>query len=145
MPVVKNLKVIHVPLEQSMLYHQLVEILSPYSRWFQVKENEPYRYELWTEHVYRVKSNRPKAKRGVLFAGIAAYKSYVGFYFYPLHINQLLRGSLKNELSSMIRGSSTFHFNYLHDLNDEIEAQVKELLENGWNLYQKNGWITRRS
>lgn len=35
MPVLK--KIAEVPFEQSVLYNQLVEILKPYTKWFNVK------------------------------------------------------------------------------------------------------------
>jgi hypothetical protein len=128
--------------EHLEIFSELVELLKPYSTRLKARKNNTYQYELWTEHEHRPKSFHPRRKYGVLFAGISICKPHVGFYFYPLYLYSELRSRLSLELCSVLKGKSAFHFN---SLQPSTFNQLKELLDEGFSMYDRKGWIVRRN
>lgn len=133
-------RISEVPEEHLFIYSQLIELLKPYSYRLEVKRNSIYQYELWTEHEHRPKSFHVRRKYGVLFAGISICKPHVGFYFYPLHLHDDLREKLPEELKLLQKGRSVFHFK---DFNPVIANLLKELIDEGFHLFQQKGWIIK--
>lgn len=137
MPAIERSRKLELSPSDFKVFMFVVEILSEYSKSFEVRQDK-YRYELWTTHPYRTVSFKPKIKRGVLFAGVAAHSNHIGFYFYPLHISDELKKSVPHQIGSMLRGNSTFHIDLI---SDEIKVDLKLLITIGLKFYAEKGWI----
>lgn len=120
------------------IFCSLKEIIKVYDDKLEVKADNEFYYELWTNRGYRIKSSRPKSRKGIAFAAIIAFKKYIGFYFLPLSGNAALREKVKPELSSFSKGLYTFHFD---SLNPVIIEQLEEIVKEGWLLYRQKGWV----
>ena len=49
-----------------------------------------------------------------------------------------IRDLIEPELLKLLKGKSCFH---VKQLDANLEDQIKDELENGFNLYKKKGWI----
>lgn len=117
------------------VFSKLKQLLSAYERGdLVVIENTPGRYELEFDkdyYTYSEKTGKHTKKRGMYFAGLVLYKTYVGFYFMPIysHRDQF---NLSAMLKPLLRGKSCFHFK---ELDDELKSELSRLIEKGCSLY----------
>lgn len=139
MPRYRNAKLSEITDGQRLIFDQFVELLEPYSKWLDNRIKTKEHYELWTNHSFRSQSMHPKTKRGILFAGLVILKNRVGFYFYPLHINDALRTRIDASILSFWKGGSAFHF--LEPLSVLSSEKFQELLLEGLRYYQQNWWV----
>jgi hypothetical protein len=91
--------------------------------------------QLWSEKAVEI-DGRKRAE--VCFAGLIVQKSYVGFYFMPVHTDDQRRALFAPELLALLRGKSCFH---VKRLDDELLGHVGAALEAGFELYRKRGWV----
>lgn len=133
-------KVLMISPTQRIIFSQVVSLLLPYATRLDTRVNTPEHYELWTRHNYRSLSMNPKNKRGVLFAGVMISQNKVGLYFFPLHIHPTLSEKIDDSIRPFWRGNSAFHFR--ESLAELTQLKLTELLENGWQYYQANHWIS---
>ena len=125
--------------EQRKIFSQVVMLLLPYSKRLDNRINTPERYELWTRHNFRSQSMNPKNKRGVLFGGVLILKEEVGFYFYPLHLDNTFHTKIGDAIRRFYRSGSAFRFD--KPLSDMSVEKFNELLLEGWRYYQQNNWV----
>ncbi len=122
------------------LFEQLKTLLVPYKDMLDLKVNTVDHYELWTNEGYRTTSLHPVNKRGIQFAAIMIYAEHITFYFQPLYLNRVLKEELTESLKPFFRGKSCF---YLKVLTDQLYLDLKELVQKGWESYQKMGLVMR--
>ena len=72
------------------------------------------------------------------FASALVQKGYVGFYYMPVYMNEVVRSQLKPELLKCLKGKACFHIKKNDPL---LFAQIGEALEIGYASYKKMGWI----
>ena len=122
------------------LFEQLKALLLPYKDRLELKVNTADHYELWTNEGYRTTSLHPVNKRGIQFAAIMIYAEHITFYFQPLYLDAILKEGLTESLKPFFRGKSCF---YLKALTEQLCNDLKELLQKGWESYQKMGLVLR--
>ena len=120
------------------IFQALRSILKAYEDKLEVKADREFHYELWTNRGYRIKSSRPRSRRGIAFASVIAFKNHIGFYFLPLSSHPTLMSNAKPELRSFSCGLYTFHFDTLEPI---VAKQLEELVNEGWNFYKKKGLV----
>ena len=120
------------------IFGELVKVLEQYEYCFDVRNKTDRNYELWTDHAYRTKSFRPRRMQGVLFVGATILKSYVGIYFYPLHISADLKDEIPVFFRSTLVGRSTFH---ITKMPETFLLDFQKMLDVGLNLYRSKKWI----
>jgi hypothetical protein len=140
MHLVYRVKPSEVTTDNLTTFNQLVRLLRPYARRLEVRVNEKYLYQVWTEHEYRTTSFHPVRKRGILFAGVAVLKGSVGLYFYPICINEELLHNLDPCLQAIMETPGIFH---IRKLTEPLEAGIIKLLDTGMEVCETNGWIHR--
>lgn len=123
------------------IFNQVKGVLLPYENWFEVRNASGTHYELWTHHLFRTKSFRPKLVKGVLFAGVTILKHHVGLYFYPLHLEESLREKLSPTLRRALVGKSTFK---LKRLPENFLIELNDMLILGVEFYRERKWIDER-
>ena len=74
---------------------------------------------------------------GHYFASVMPKPKDVRFYFFPIytHVDEY---SLSPELKKYLKGKSCFH---IKKLSEEMEMELKEIIEKGVSLYEKDGLI----
>jgi hypothetical protein len=72
------------------------------------------------------------------FASALVQKGYVGFYYMPVYMNEVVRSQLKPELLKCLKGKACFHIKKNDPL---LFDQIGEALEIGYASYKKMGWI----
>jgi hypothetical protein len=116
-------------------FEQVKALLQPYAGRYQVRVDDPDRYELWTGRPAVIDGRQ---KGDVFFAALIIQKHYVGFYFMPVYADADLRELFGPELLTTLKGKSCFH---LRKLAPEILGQIEQALQQGDRLYELRGWI----
>lgn len=92
--------------------------------------------ELWAEGEYEVFGRK---RTEVYFAGLIAQKGYVGFYFMPVYSDEAAMKAIFSErLLRLLKGKSCFH---IKDLDEQLEKDIANALEAGFQLYKQHGWV----
>ncbi len=117
------------------IFNTIKSFLKEYEDKLDVKADNEFYYELWTNRGFRFKSFRPRSQKGIAFAAIIAFENYIGFYFPPLSAHPVLKDSLKPELKIFSKGLYTFHFDVLEPA---AASQLQEMIQNGWALFKKD-------
>jgi hypothetical protein len=138
MPTTAKPKSIAVTEQQRKIYQDLRKLFLEHKKGLDVRVDTDNHLELWTLHKYRTESFHPKEKQGILFAGLAIRSTYVGFYFYPMHVKKDFIKGLPDELRSCQKGDSTFH---IKSLSDTMVFQLRKLIDDGLTFYKKQGFI----
>ena len=121
--------------ELEIIFKKLKELIKHYSPALTIQIDTNWRYELWSDKEVEIEG-RKKAK--IFFAGLIIQKGYVGFYYMPVYIDTEIKKVFKPELLKLLKGKSCFH---VKRLDTDLEAQIKNALEKGFDLYKKNGWV----
>jgi hypothetical protein len=101
---------------------------------YYVKADKPGQYELY----YSKEIELPGRKIPELcFASLLIQKGYVGFYFFPVYMNDPLKKKLGTTLLKTLKGKTCFH---LKKVNPEILLEIKEALQSGYEYYVSKGW-----
>jgi len=117
------------------IYKKLKKLLKKYENPLQPKIDLDSKYDLWSFKDIEISGRKRKE---VYFAGLIIQSSYVGFYFMPIYTDTKLKEVFKPELLKLLKGKSCFH---VKSLNPELEVQIADALEIGFQLYKKRGWI----
>jgi len=117
------------------LFGEAKKLLEPYAKQFNVRQDEPGHYELWSEKDVVIEGRK---KRGVFFAGLHIQKSYVGFYYMPVYTDTDVKAFFGEELLATLKGKSCF---YLKKLDPTLTTQIESALKKGLELYEEHGWV----
>jgi hypothetical protein len=118
------------------IFLALKKILSDYANGnYYVKADKPGQFELyygkeivWTGKKYPA----------ICFASLLIQKGYVGFYFFPVYVNDALKQKLKPGLLKTLKGKTCFHIkkadpSILQDINEALQAGYAYYVSKGWN------------
>ena len=75
---------------------------------------------------------------GIYFASVIPKPKDVRFYFFPTYTHKEKIGELPAQLQKCLKGKSCFH---IKKLDDSLESDIKDLIQTGIELYQKDGWL----
>jgi hypothetical protein len=101
---------------------------------YYVKTDKPGQYELY----YGKEIELPGSKGPELcFASLLIQKGYVGFYFFPVYMNDPLKKELGAALLRTLKGKTCFH---IKKGDPKILLEIKEALQKGYAYYTSNGW-----
>jgi len=93
------------------------------------------KYDLWSFKNIEIDGRKRKE---IFFAGLIIQSSYVGFYYMPIYTDTALKEVFKPGLLKLLKGKSCFH---IKKLDAELELQIEEALQKGFNLYKNRGWL----
>lgn len=118
------------------LFNKLKKLVEPYSKYFSIDENESG-YAL----IHKGLVDFGKYQRDeVYFVGIMIQKNYVGFYFMPQYTTDNdPQYFSKPELLKLLKGKSCYYITE-KKYSEQIESQIKEALDKGFEIYRKKGW-----
>ena len=117
------------------MYKRLKVILKKYEGTFVAKFDLDSRYDLWSIKDVVIEGRK---KKEVFFAGLIIQSNYVGFYYMPVYAENDIKEIFGDQLLKLLKGKSCFH---IKKLDSELESQISEALEAGFNLYKEKGWI----
>ncbi len=117
------------------IYNKLKKLLKKYENPLQPKFDLDSKYDLWSFKDLEIAGRKRKE---VYFAGLIIQSKYVGFYYMPVYTDTKLQDVFKPELLKILKGKSCFH---IHRLDANLEKQIEEALDIGYELYRKRGWI----
>jgi len=75
---------------------------------------------------------------GYYFASVVPKPKDIRLYFFPIYTHADAYQSLSPELQKCLKGKSCFH---IKKLSPEMEGEIKEMIQTGVELYQKDGLI----
>ena len=117
------------------IFQRLKAIMKKFEDPLKPKFDLDSKYDLWSFKDVEIAGRKRKE---VSFASIIIQSKYVGFYYMPIYTDTSLQDVFKPELLKLLKGKSCFH---IKKLTPELEKQITEALEIGYNLYKKRGWI----
>ena len=117
------------------IFNRLKKILQKFEDPLTSKINLDSKYDLWSFKDIEIAGRKRKE---VYFAGLIIQSKYVGFYYMPVYTDTSLKEVFHPELLKLLKGKSCFH---IKKLDAELESQIQEALQTGFELYKKRGWI----
>jgi hypothetical protein len=117
------------------IFARLKKILKRYEDPLKPKFDLDGKYDLWSFKDVEIAGRKRKE---VYFAGLIIRSRWVGFYYMPIYTDADLADVFKPELLKLLKGKSCFR---IRELDDELEAQIEDALEKGYELYRQRGWI----
>ena len=121
--------------ELKPLFDKLRKLVAAYEKGnYRAKADKPGQYELYYDKEVEV-AGRKYPELG--FAGVLIQKGYVGFYFFPVYLDESFKEQIGAELLKTLKGKTCFH---IKKDDEVIFSQVKEALAGGWQDYQQRGW-----
>ena len=99
-----------------------------------IRHDEPVKFEACGSK--EVMQGKQKVD-GHYFASVIPKAKDIRLYFFPIytHVDQF---SPSPDLKKFLKGKSCFH---IKKLTDEVEGEIKEMIEKGVGLYEKDGLI----
>lgn len=113
------------------IFHQLKEILTPYSNGMIVVTDQPDNFYLNTHYV--MKNGKP-----MYFGSVKVNKKYVSFHLMPIYVFPELLETLTPELKNRMQGKSCFNFKAM---DAKLFNELKEITLAGYGSYQKAGYL----
>lgn len=117
------------------IYKRLKDILKKYEGPLTAKIELDSRYDLYSIKDLVIDGRKRKE---IAFAALIIQSSYVGFYYMPVYSDTELKNVFGPDLLKLLKGKSCFH---IKKLDDNLEKQIIEALEIGYELYKERGWI----
>jgi len=121
--------------ELVLIFSRLKAILKKYEDFLKPKFDLDSKYDLWSFKEVEIDGRKRKE---VPFASIIIQSNFVGLYYMPIYTDAELKDLLKPELLKLLKGKSCFH---VRKLDSELEKQIEEVLEMGYQLYRRKDWI----
>jgi hypothetical protein len=116
------------------IFDALKPLLEKYRPPLAPKNDTDRYFDLWSFKDLVIEGRKRKE---VFFAALIIQKSYVGFYFMPVYVEQDIKSFFEPELLKLLKGKSCFH---IKQLTPELRAQIEEALQSGFGLYRQRGW-----
>jgi len=121
--------------ELVQIFNRLKKILQKFENPLKPKFDLDSKYDLWSFKNIEIDGRKRKE---MFFAGFIIQSSYVGFYYMPIYTDTSLKEIFKPGLLKLLKGKSCFH---IKKLDAELELQIEEALQKGYDLYKKRNWI----
>ena len=121
--------------ELVLLFSKIKELMQPFVRGnYVLSADKPGHYEIYYRKEVEILGKRYPE---LLFASMLVQKGYVGFYFFPIYIDEALKQKLGPELFWCLKGKTCFHLKKDDPL---LLNQVHEALRVGLDYYNSRGW-----
>jgi len=117
------------------IFSSIKQELSLYWPPLQPKNDTGRYFDLWSFKDLVIEGRKRKE---VFFSGVIVQKDYVGFYFMPVYAEPQMKVLFKSELLRLLKGKTCFH---VKTLDDELTAQIRQALADGFEIYKKRGWV----
>ena len=124
-----------MPTDLKPILDKARQLLEPYEKHFTVRCNGNENCGLYS--VRKIEA-AGRTYDEMFFAGTRMLKGAVGFYFMPIYTHEAEFKDLSPELKKILKGKSCFH---LKKQDSVLEAQLKDLLKKGYEVYKKAGWV----
>jgi len=121
--------------ELVQIFNRLKKMLKIFENPLKPKFDLDSKYDLWSFKNIEIDGRKRKE---MFFAGLIIQSSYVGFYYMPIYTDTSLKEIFKPGLLKLLKGKSCFH---IKKLDAELELQIEEALQKGYDLYKKRNWI----
>lgn len=118
-------------------FNGLKRLFKKYESSLKVKTNYQTKYELVFDKPVTTKSKKTGniiKKDELYFSALVVQSNYVGFYFMPIYSHRSEFKDLSPEILKLLKGKSCFH---IKEFNDLDIGELEELVERGFNIYQK--------
>ena len=118
-----------------ILFNEIKEIMSPFAGGnYILSADRPGHYEIYYGKEVEVLGKRYPE---LLFASMLIQKGYIGFYFFPIYIDEAQKKKLAPELLRCLKGKTCFH---LKKNDPQLLAQINQALRSGIDYYSSRGW-----
>lgn len=121
--------------ELVQIFNRLKKMLKKHEGQLKPKFDLDSKYDLWSFKDLEIAGRKRKE---VNLASLIIQSNYVGLYYMPIYTDTDLKDVFKPELLSLLKGKSCFH---IKKLDKNLESQIEDALNIGYQLYEKRGWI----
>ncbi len=101
---------------------------------YTVKTDKPGHYELYYGKEVEIMG---KQYAELCFAGLLIQKGYVGFYFFPVYVQEGLKSGLDPGLLKALKGKTCFH---IKKQDAGLVKAIQKALKLGIAYYTSRGW-----
>jgi hypothetical protein len=121
--------------ELVILFDAMKEIMRPYAKGnFVIHEDKPGNYGIYyNKEVEMFGKKYPE----LMLASLLIQKGYVGFYFFPIYVDEGLKKKLAPELLKCLKGKTCF---YLKKNDPQLLKQAGQALRTGVEYFKSRGW-----
>ena len=117
------------------IFNQLKTVTSKYSPPLTITRDNEKTYELVSTKAGEF-AGRKFDK--LYFSSVVIQKNYVTLHFFPIYTHPQNFTDIPLELKKIHKGKACFN---IKQLDDDLLSQVEQLLQDGFELYQKGGVI----
>jgi len=115
----------------SQVFKELREIILPYKRVMNCKEDIPGNFCLETFHIM-------KNKKPLFFGAVHTRKNYISYHLMPVYVNPKILKTISGSLQKRMQGKSCFNFKTIdRDLFHELQTLTKKCFE----YYKTEGYV----
>ncbi len=121
--------------ELKPVFDKIKKMIAAYEKGnYCAKADKPGHYELYYNKEVEVAGRKyPELS----FASALVQKGYVGFYFFPVYIDEKLKTRIDPGLMKMLKGKTCFH---IKKDDAQLLQQFKQALSLGYADYKKRCW-----
>ena len=121
--------------EMDLIFRAIKKILSGFAKGhIVVKTDRAGCFELYYNKEVKIKE---RTYPELSFASLLVQKGYVGFYFFPVYVNETFKQKIAPELWQCLKGKTCFHIKK----NDPgLFRQIQDALSAGRDFYSSQGW-----
>jgi hypothetical protein len=121
--------------EMAIILQGIKKILSGFAGGnFVVKSDIPGCFEVYYNKEVEIMGRKYPE---LCFASLLVQKGYVGFYYFPVYMNNTLKAKLSPALLHCLKGKTCFHIN---NNDPDLYKQIFDALQAGRNFYSSRGW-----
>jgi hypothetical protein len=118
-----------------VLFQDIKETLRPFAQGnFKINADKPGYFEIYYKKEVEILG---KSHPELLFVSLLIQKGYLGFYFFPIYIDQRLKDKIPPPLLSCLKGKTCFHLKKKDPL---LLIQLEQVLQWGVDFYNSKGW-----
>ena len=112
--------------ELIILFNEMKELMRPFAKGnYKLSADKPGHFEIYYRKEVEILGKKfPE----LLFASLLIQKGYVGFYFFPIYINEALKKKIAPELLNCLKGKTCFH---IKKKNPQLLMQINQALHSG--------------
>jgi len=122
-------------MDKPAIFEKVRTLVAKYSENMDVRSDTDKNYGLYGKKTVTAYN---KEVEGMYFASAVVNKNFIGSYFFPIYTHPQEFGKVAPELKKCLKGKSCFH---IKTEDEEVLAQIDKILDQGYQLYKKEGWL----
>jgi hypothetical protein len=118
-----------------ILFNEMKEMMRPFAKGnYILSADKPGHFEIYYRKEVEILG---KKYPELLLASLLIQKGYVGFYFFPIYVDEALKKKIAPDLLKCLKGKTCFH---IKKNDPRLLMQINQALRSGADYYNSRGW-----